>query len=292
MPNTIKDQYRVIGNPISHSKSSLIHSLFAEQTEQPLTYTAECVELGGFEAFVNSFAKQNGRGMNVTVPFKQDAYDWLNKHGTLDALAQRAGAVNTIAFENDKAFGYNTDGLGLVRDLTVNHNVALSGQNVLILGAGGAVRGVLEPLLKQTDIHITIANRTAEKAHELAQHFSALKDGVGSVTGCGLDDLTENTPAFDVIINGTSTGLSGQMPNLPAHILKTGGVTYDMMYATEPTVFVKWGLEHGARLALDGCGMLVEQAAEAFLIWRGVRPDTTEAILALTPHPNGYTQAP
>lgn len=286
---SIQDQYRVIGNPISHSKSPLIHRLFAEQTEQPLEYRAECVALGGFDAFIDHFLAQGGCGMNVTVPFKQDAYHWLTQHGTLDPLAERAGAVNTLAFENGNAFGYNTDGLGLVCDLTVNHKVALSGQRVLILGAGGAVRGVLEPLLKQADIHITIANRTAEKAHELAQHFSVLKDGVGGITGCGLDDLNENTPAFDVIINGTSTGLTGQMPTLPAHILKTGGVTYDMMYATEPTVFVKWGLEHGARLALDGCGMLVEQAAEAFLIWRGIRPDTKEAVLALTSHPNGYT---
>lgn len=259
------DQYAVFGNPIAHSKSPDIHMAFAEQTKQLLRYSKQLVELGQFSLSASEFLQSDGLGFNITVPFKEEAYAWVEE---LDLLAQRAGAVNTIARKNGKTKGYNTDGLGLVRDLTVNNHIKLADKNILILGAGGAVRGVLEPILNKNPASITIANRTVAKAQALADIF----DDFGHVLACGYKQLEGHQ--FDLIINGTSTGLTGELPPIPDNVLHKGGTTYDMMYAQEPTAFVKWGLEHGADLALDGLGMLVEQAAEAFMIWRGVRPDT------------------
>lgn len=259
------DQYAVFGNPIKHSKSPEIHMAFAEQTQQLLRYSKQLVELDQFSLSASEFLKGDGQGFNITVPFKEEAYEWVEE---LDFLAQRAGAVNTIALKNGTTKGYNTDGLGLVRDLTVNHKVDLEDKSILILGAGGAVRGVLEPILNKHPACITIANRTVEKAQTLADLF----DDLGQVIACGYNQLDGHQ--FDIIINGTSTGLTGELPPIPDNILRKGGTTYDMMYASEPTVFVRWGKEHGAAQALDGLGMLVEQAAESFYIWRGVRPDT------------------
>lgn len=259
------DQYAVFGNPIAHSKSPDIHQAFAEQTKQLLRYSKQLVELEQFSLSASKFLQGDGQGFNITVPFKEEAYAWVEE---LDLLAQRAGAVNTIALKNGKTKGYNTDGLGLVRDLCVNNQIKLEDKNILILGAGGAVRGVLEPILNKNPTSITIANRTVAKAQMLADLF----DDFGHVLACGYEQLEGHH--FDLIINGTSTGLTGDLPPIPSNILHKGGTAYDMMYAQEPTAFVKWGLDHGADLALDGLGMLVEQAAEAFMIWRGVRPDT------------------
>lgn len=259
------DQYAVFGNPIAHSKSPDIHMAFAEQTKQLLRYSKQLVELDQFGQAASAFLQGEGKGFNITVPFKEEAYAWVEE---LDLLAQRAGAVNTISLKNGKIKGYNTDGLGLVRDLTVNNQIKLEDLNILILGAGGAVRGVLEPILNKNPASVTIANRTVEKAQTLADLF----DDFGHVLACGYEQLQGHR--FDLIINGTSTGLTGELPPIPSNILRKGGTTYDMMYAQEPTAFVKWGLDNGASLALDGLGMLVEQAAEAFMIWRGVRPDT------------------
>lgn len=263
------DQYAVFGNPIAHSKSPDIHLAFAEQTQQLLSYRKHWVERGQFSLCASAFLQGDGQGFNITVPFKEEAYAWVEE---LDLLAQRAGAVNTIALKNGKIKGYNTDGLGLVRDLTVNNQIKLEDKNILILGAGGAVRGVLEPILNKNPASITIANRTLEKAQTLADLF----DELGHVLACGYEQLQGHD--FDLIINGTSTGLTGELPPIPGNVLRKGGATYDMMYAQEPTAFVKWGLEHGADVALDGLGMLVEQAAEAFMIWRGMRPDTAPII--------------
>ena len=266
------DAYAVMGNPIAHSKSPRIHAAFAQQTGQRITYTAIQVDPGGFAQAVGNFFANGGKGLNVTVPFKQEAWALAVTRGP---EAELAGAVNTLLLDSDGALvGRNTDGIGLVRDICDNHGGRIAGQRVLLIGAGGAARGVLEPLLAQKPSHIVIANRTPDRAHELAKIFAAL----GNIAGAGFDDLRGQT--FDLIINASAASLHGEVPPLPDDVLATNGWCYDMMYGAEPTPFVRWGLAHGAAQSLDGLGMLVEQAAESFTLWRGVRPDT-RPVLAL-----------
>lgn len=264
------DCYAVMGNPVAHSKSPAIHSAFAEQTGQQLDYTAIRVEPGHLAAAVLDFYRHDGKGLNITVPFKLDAFELAAE---LSPRAQRAGAVNTLVLrgENDY-YGDNTDGVGLVRDLTDNNNIAIADKTILIVGAGGAVRGVLEPLLQEQPQQLLIANRTVDKAEQLAADFSDL----GPVKGCGFDDLAGQH--FDLIINGTSASLAGELPPLPDALLNEGAAVYDMMYGAEPTPFMHWGQQQGAILCLDGLGMLVEQAAESFYIWRDIRPETVSVI--------------
>lgn len=265
------DRYAVFGNPISHSKSPQIHTLFAEQTGQSLIYSAELAEIGKFDQAVSDFIKHSGKGLNVTVPFKEDAWRCAT---TRSKRAQRAGAVNTLKLEdNGELFGDTTDGIGLVSDLLQNHNIQIKDKDVLIIGAGGAVRGVLEALLEQQPASLLIANRTALKAIQLAQDFSDL----GNITGCGLDEI--NHTSFDIVINGTSASLHDELPQLPETIFNKGACSYDMMYAAEATVFMKWSAQCGAEDIVDGLGMLVEQAAESFFIWRGIRPETGSVIV-------------
>ena len=267
------DQYAVMGNPIGHSKSPRIHTLFAAQTGQSLEYRAIRVEPGGFPAAVDRFRASGGRGLNITVPFKQEAWVYADEHSP---RAQRAGAVNTLQFRDDgTVFGENTDGAGLVRDLMVNHRIPLTNRRILLLGAGGAARGVLQPLLAQQPTVLVIANRTPVKAVELAQIFKDL----GPVSGCGFNELADST--FELIINATAAGLSARVPPLPEAILAQEGCCYDMMYGDLPTAFVHWARTQGAKQAVDGLGMLVEQAAESFLLWRRVRPNTVPVIAAL-----------
>ena len=267
------DRYAVIGNPIGHSKSPLIHRAFAEQTTQDLEYTRLLGDPEGFEGEVQRFFREGGKGLNVTVPFKERAC-LLADHCTERALGARA--VNTLMPDRDgRLQGDNTDGVGLVRDLTVNQGYLLTGSRVLLLGAGGAARGVLHPLLDTGVESLVIANRTAIRAVDLA---GALPDGV-PVRGCGLDELDREE--FDLIINATSAGLDGRLPRIPDNILAPGGWVYDMMYASEPTAMVRWGQRHRASRAEDGLGMLVEQAAASFYLWRGVRPDTAPVIRSL-----------
>ena len=262
------DRYAVIGNPIKHSKSPFIHSEFAKQTQQDLIYTAELVEIGKVKDFVTEFKNNNGKGLNVTVPFKQDAFELTD---TLSERAQRAGAVNTLSL-GVKIAGDTTDGTGLVNDLIHNHNVKLKNKRILILGAGGAVRGVIESILQLAPEQLIIANRTVEKAVTLKDIFSDL----GSIDACGFNEL--DNEKFDLIINGTSASLSGDLPPIPDTILNNHAAIYDMMYGAEPTPFMQWGQQKNAGLCLDGLGMLVEQAAESFYIWRGIKPDTTSVI--------------
>lgn len=270
---TAKDQYAVMGNPIGHSKSPRIHTLFAAQTGQALDYRAILVEPGSFAKAADAFRDSGGKGLNVTLPFKQDAWVYVDE---FSARSERAGAVNTILFRDDGvAYGDNTDGVGLVRDLTVNHGLSLRNKRILLLGAGGAARGVLMPLLGEEPELLVIANRTPEKAAEVALKFGDF----GQVSGLGYGELGGRD--FDVIINATSAGLQGEVPPLPAGILAAGGCCYDMLYSDQPTPFVRWGQEHGAAKALDGLGMLVEQAAESFQLWRGVRPDTAPVLAEL-----------
>ncbi len=267
------DRYAVMGNPIAHSKSPLIHRLFAEQTDQNLVYEAILVDPGGFADAVTAFTGSAGKGLNVTVPLKQEAWQMADR---LSGRAQRAGAVNTLQIGNDgKLSGDNTDGVGLVRDLIGNLGLTLSGKQLLVLGAGGAVRGILAPLLEQNPSRLRIANRTVERARQLATEFSDL----GELEGCGFGDL--NGTRFDIIINATAAGLHGQVPDLPNGVIDPAGCCYDLMYAPEPTAFVRYARQRGVRAAFDGLGMLVEQAAESFRIWRGVTPDTAPVIATL-----------
>lgn len=269
MSDTVIDRYAVIGNPIAHSKSPLIHAAFAEQTGESLSYTAELVEIGKVAEFVHEFMQHNGRGLNVTVPFKQDAFELAD---TLSDRARRAGAVNTLLLDNNIIYGDTTDGTGLLNDLVKNHEQSLKGKRILVIGAGGAVRGVLEPLLLENPERLVIANRTVEKAQQLANDFAAF----GNISACGFDQL--ESQQFDIIINGTSASLSGELPPLPENILAQQACAYDMMYAAEPTVFMQWASQQGATSVFDGLGMLVEQAAESFFLWRKKRPETRSVI--------------
>lgn len=267
------DRYAVMGNPIGHSKSPQIHSQFAHQTRQAISYEAILVGLEEFDAAVDRFQQAGGKGLNITVPFKREAWELVSERSD---RAELAGAVNTLLLREDgRRYADNTDGVGLVRDLTVNHKIALRDKRILMLGAGGAVRGVLAPLLEQAPAHLLIANRTDTKAVELARLFV----GLGAVSGCGFDDL--GGEQFDLVINATSASLEGQVPPLPDDILAAGGSCYDLMYSDVATPFQRWAQARGAAQAIDGLGMLVEQAAESFLLWRGVRPETQPVIARL-----------
>ncbi|WJW75605.1 shikimate dehydrogenase [Thiohalobacter sp. IOR34] len=267
------DRYAVMGNPIAHSLSPRIHRLFAEQTGEAIRYEAICVEPGRFAEAVAEFRAAGGQGLNVTVPFKQEAWALAERRSE---RAERAGAVNTLYWDpEDRLCGDNTDGIGLVRDLTRNLDLQLAGSRILLIGAGGAARGVLAPLLEQAPAELLIANRTAARALELEAHFRDL----GPVRGCALDAIPRRP--FDLLINATAAGLSGEVPPIPAETVKAESCCYDMMYGREPTAFVRWAVAQGAGCARDGLGMLVEQAAESFHIWRGVRPDTAPVIEAL-----------
>lgn len=263
------DRYVVIGNPIAHSKSPRIHALFAAATGQDMTYEALLAPLDGFPEAVRAFAANGGRGANVTVPFKEEAFRLATR---LTERAKAAGAVNTLAFAGSEILGDNTDGAGLVRDLTTNLGIAVGGRRVLLLGAGGAARGVILPLLAEQPAQLTIANRTADKALALARHFAGC-------IACGLDDLAGRE--FDLVVNATSTALSGGVPPRLTFAWAPGAFAYDMMYGRDSD-FLRQAAAAGAGCA-DGLGMLVEQAAEAFLLWRGVRP-ATAAVLAELRH--------
>lgn len=259
------DRYCVLGNPISHSKSPLIHRLFAAQTGQQLSYEALLAPLDDFAGSLRAFFRE-GAGANVTVPFKEQAFALADQ---LSARAQRAGAVNTLMkLADGRLLGDNTDGAGLVRDLRENAGLRLAGQRILLLGAGGAVRGVLAPLLAEQPAELVLANRTLARAEQLAVDFADL----GALRASSFAALSE---PFDLIINGTSASLAGELPALPDGLIVAGhSQCYDMMYGAAPTAFNQWAAAQGAARTLDGLGMLVEQAAEAFALWRGVRPQT------------------
>lgn len=267
------DRYAVFGHPIRHSKSPRIHGLFAVQTGQSLIYTAEEVPPKSFETRLAEFLAAGGKGLNCTVPLKELAYRVADRRSERVA---RAKAANTLRLEADgRLYADNTDGIGLLRDLTVNLGLSLAGRRILLLGAGGASRGILAPLLEQGPARIVIANRTADKAIQLAREFT----GLGAIEGGGLTGL--GGERFDLVLNATAASLSGHAPDLPANLLLPGAACYDLAYGSEPTAFVRWGEQAGAALSVDGVGMLVEQAAEAFLLWRGVRPDTGPVIALL-----------
>lgn len=264
------DRYAVFGNPIKHSRSPQIHAAFAEQTGQRLTYRAQLIELDHFAEIAREFFAGGGKGCNVTVPFKLDAYAFADE---LSGRARRAGAVNTLALQNDGSiYGDNTDGVGLVRDIEQNLAWEIHEKRVLVIGAGGAVRGILEPLLRRHPAHVVIANRTLEKAEQLAREFADL----GTVRAIAFEAF--GADQFDLIINATSAGLYGESVTLPASLLARDCCCYDLTYGAQPTLFMRWAASEAAWAVADGLGMLVEQAAEAFCIWRGVRPQTRPVI--------------
>jgi shikimate dehydrogenase len=261
------DRYAVFGHPIAHSKSPLIHAAFARQTGQDMAYEAILAPLDGLAASVAAFVAAGGRGANVTVPFKEEAFRLARR---LSARAERAGAVNTLSFAGGDIVGDNTDGAGLVADLTRNLKQTLAGRRILLLGAGGAARGVIAPLLDQQPAGLVIANRTHSRAEELAALFG---HDIRATTFEALE-----TP-FDLVINATAASLAGELPPLSPRLFTANTLAYDMMYGRD-TPFLAFARAHGAATA-DGLGMLVEQAAEAFHLWRGVRPDTAPVIASL-----------
>ena len=261
------DHYAVIGSPIRHSKSPAIHTAFAEATRQSLSYAAIEVPLGGFADAVEAFRAAGGRGLNVTAPFKLDAFAYAT---ILHDRARLAGAVNCMRFDGDRVEADNFDGIGLLRDITLNLGVPITGKRVLMLGAGGAARGALEPILAAAPSSLVVANRTVARAAAFA-----------GVTPCGLDELAE-CDAFDLVINATSAGLHGAPLSIPASIFRRESLAYDMTYGKGLTGFLRLAQQAGVTRLHDGVGMLAEQAAEAFAWWRGVRPDTRRVIEQLT----------
>lgn len=261
------DLYAVFGNPIAHSKSPFIHARFAEQTAQALRYEARLAPIDGFAAAVAAFRAEGGRGANVTVPFKLEAFRIADRRS---ARAEAAGAANTLIVDAAGITADNTDGIGLVRDLR-HLGCTLEGARVLLLGAGGAARGALLPLLAEAPSSLTIANRTPEKALALATRFQP-EGRACALHGCGFDALAGST--FDVVINATSSSLSDDTPPLPEGVFAPAALAYDMMYGRDETRFLQAARALGAERLADGLGMLVEQAAESFFLWRGVRPQT------------------
>ncbi len=271
------DLYAVVGNPISHSKSPRIHALFAANTGEAMEYTAIQAPVGEFAHTVRDFFAKGGKGLNVTVPFKEQAWELADVRSE---RAEKAGAVNTLYQDQDgRLMADNTDGVGLVTDLTHNAGVALRGKRVLILGAGGAVRGVLGPVLAEQPAELVVANRTVVKADGLVRLF-ADDASTTQLSSCGFDAVSG---PFDTVINGTSASLQGDLPPVTPEIITAETVVYDMMYAADITTFNQWAQDQGAGTVMDGLGMLVEQAAEAFHIWRGVRPETRPVIRELRP---------
>jgi len=258
------DHYAVFGNPIAHSKSPLIHAAFARQTGQDLDYRAILAPVDGFVSTLREFIAAGGRGANVTVPFKEEAFRLATR---LSPRAALAGAVNTLVISGDEILGENTDGVGLLRDITINLACSIAGRRILLLGAGGAARGAIGPLLEARPQALVVANRTETKAQALAEVFGQL----GPISGAGFAQLAGRS--FDLVIDATSASLAGDMPPLPEGIFAADSLAYSMMYGKGETAFQRFARTQGAARIAEGLGMLVEQAAEAFHLWRGVRPD-------------------
>jgi shikimate dehydrogenase len=271
----VSDRYAVVGNPVAHSKSPQIHAAFARQTGQDIAYDRLLAPLDAFAVTVQQFFHEGGHGLNVTVPFKREAWDCVDE---CEGGALSAEAVNTIKRVGNRLIGYNTDGKGLLADLERNLGATITGKRVLLMGAGGASYGVLQPLLERKPDLLVVANRTLDKAQRLVRHFhqytTAVPQGVAVRPYENLGGQM-----FDLVINATSAGLEGGMPQLPDKLFASGAIAYDMVYGRD-TPFMVFARQHGAR-AVDGLGMLVEQAAESFFIWRGVRPDTAPVIAQL-----------
>jgi len=269
------DRYAVAGNPVEHSQSPVIHAMFAQATGEDLRYERLLCPMDGFADTVRRFAGEGGRGCNVTVPFKFDAFGLAARHSERAALAQ---AANLLRFDAEGWYGDNTDGAGLLRDIQHNAGVPLAGAAVLLIGAGGAAAGVLGPLIEGRPARLVVANRTLDKAHALLQRHRAL----AHARGVALDaaELHNAGTGYDLVINASASSLSGAGVPVDASVLRPGALALDMMYGPSAQGFLDWASAHGAA-GRDGLGMLVEQAAEAFFVWRGVRPDTAPVLAAL-----------
>ena len=268
------DRYVVVGNPIAHSRSPDIHQAFAQQFGVRISYEKVLVEVGGFAAFADEFARQGGAGMNITVPFKADAFAYAAE---TDKSAAAAQAVNTLVFRSGQPVrGYNTDGIGLCNDLQQRHGLDLNGKDILLLGAGGAASGVIQPLLAALPNSLVVANRTVARAHQLVNHHMGWLSEDAPLSACGFDELDGS---FDIVINATSTGLTGATAPIAPRFVQNV-FCYDMSYG-DAAVFARWAQQHGAAISVDGLGMLVEQAAQSFFLWRGERPQTDPVVAAL-----------
>lgn len=267
------ERYAVMGNPVAHSKLPQIHALFAHQCKHRIEYTAIQVDAGGFRQAAEQFRAAGGKGLNIALPFKIDAFRFADN--TSDR-ARVVGAVDTLKFERDeRVFGDNTDGAGLVRDIEINLGTPLRGKQVLLLGVGGGVRGVLAPLLRQNPARVLVANTTVPKAKQLIGEFAAY----GKIEALSYEALRGEH--FELVINDSSASADDELPPLPESLLARGALAYDMLYGDRPTPFMEWATLHGAGRVVDGLGMLVEQAAESYFLWKGARPDTKPVIAVL-----------
>jgi shikimate dehydrogenase len=264
------DRYGVMGYPVSHSRSPVIHRLFALQTGENIQYELLQVTPEKLETAIRQFQRTGGKGLNITVPHKTEVTKLVDQ---MSERASTAGAVNTLAFQGGKILGDNTDGIGLLRDLAVNLGVVIEASSILILGAGGATRGIVGPLLEMQPASLCIANRTLGKAQIIADHFARF----GTVSACRFNAVPVSEP-YDLIINATSAGLKGDTPPYPAAAVSDNTFCYDLSYGLKATPFSIWARDNGARQSVMGWGMLVEQAAESFRVWRGMRPDTAPVL--------------
>ena len=264
---TSKEQYGVIGDPISHSQSPSIHKFFAKQLGQNINYKAYHVPADKLESFIIEFQNKGGKGLNVTLPHKTSV---LNCTDEISSRAMEAGAINTLIINDKKIIGDNTDGIGLINDLEINFNQPLENKRVLVLGAGGAALGILNPLLKRKPKLILVANRSASKTKIITSKFKLNS----TLDACGINDL-ESNQTFDIIINATSIGVTKQSINFPSFIISEDTICYDLSYSYEPTLFMRWSMENKAKLAIQGWGMLIEQAAASYFLWRNKKPNTS-----------------
>ncbi|MDB2544606.1 shikimate dehydrogenase [Woeseiaceae bacterium] len=268
-----KEQYGVLGDPISHSQSPAIHNLFASQLHQTINYKAFHVIQNELKKFITEYKKKGGKGLNVTLPHKTAVMEYIDE---ISPRAAKAGAVNTLIFDENKIIGDNTDGIGLINDLENNFHQNIKNKNILIIGAGGASRGIINPLMEKEPSSLTIANRTASKANQLVSRFQQYLN----IDACGIDALKPKQP-YDIIINATSSAITSTSIDFPCFIIAKNTICYDLSYGSSPTQFMLWAMENGAECAIQGWGMLIEQAAESYLIWKKIRPDTSAILKQL-----------
>jgi shikimate dehydrogenase len=267
MNNKLKEKYGVIGDPISHSRSPEIHKLFAQQFNEKIDYNKYHIKTDNLKQFIIDFHSSGGRGLNITLPHKMSA---MNSVSVLSPNAIQAKAINTIYFNGNEIIGDNTDGIGLIADLRNNFQVEIKNKKILILGAGGAVRGIIGSLIKENPSHIEIANRTISHAEEISKDFS----NEASIKTCTIEELNEKGN-FDLIINAISFDTNNKDIALSKNIISKSSICYDLSYNSSPTQFMLWAMKNGANFAIQGWGMLIEQAAESYLIWKKIRPDTS-----------------
>ena len=268
-----KEQYGVIGDPVSHSQSPAIHNLFASQLNQTINYKTFHVIQDELKQFIAEYKNKGGKGLNVTLPHKTAVMEYADE---VSSRAAQAGAVNTLLFDENKIIGDNTDGIGLISDLENNFHQNIKNKHILIIGAGGASRGIISPLMEKKPSSLTIANRTSSRANQLVSRFQQYLN----IDACGIDALDPNN-SYDIIINATSAGITSTSIDFPCFIINENSVCYDLSYHLKPTPFMKWSMDNNAYCAIQGWGMLIEQAAESYSLWRHIKPDTSSILKQL-----------